>query len=43
VKGTEFKYENKGKAIPPPKERQPSQGNYKEMPEGPRETTEEQE
>ena len=23
-----------GKAIPPPKDRQPSQGNYKEMPEG---------
>lgn len=34
--GVEFKYEHKGKAIPPPKEREPSQGNYKQMPEGPR-------
>lgn len=34
TQGTEFIYEKKGAAIPPPKERQPSQGNYKEMPEG---------
>lgn len=34
--GVEFKYEHKGKAIPPPKDREPTQGNYKEMPEGPR-------
>ena len=34
LQGTEFHYEHLGKAIPPPKDRQPSQGNYKEMPEG---------
>ena len=33
-KGAEFQYENLGKAIPPPKDRLPSGGNYKEMPEG---------
>eukprot|EP00352_Strombidinopsis_acuminata_P003406 CAMPEP_0176401320 /NCGR_PEP_ID=MMETSP0126-20121128/48332_1 /TAXON_ID=141414 ORGANISM="Strombidinopsis acuminatum, Strain SPMC142" /NCGR_SAMPLE_ID=MMETSP0126 /ASSEMBLY_ACC=CAM_ASM_000229 /LENGTH=82 /DNA_ID=CAMNT_0017778163 /DNA_START=12 /DNA_END=260 /DNA_ORIENTATION=- len=32
--GKEFDYKNKGKAIPPPKDREPSQGNYKEMGEG---------
>ena len=32
--GVEFHYEHLGKAIPPPKDRQPSGGNYKEMPEG---------
>eukprot|EP00352_Strombidinopsis_acuminata_P004602 CAMPEP_0176371420 /NCGR_PEP_ID=MMETSP0126-20121128/24683_1 /TAXON_ID=141414 ORGANISM="Strombidinopsis acuminatum, Strain SPMC142" /NCGR_SAMPLE_ID=MMETSP0126 /ASSEMBLY_ACC=CAM_ASM_000229 /LENGTH=78 /DNA_ID=CAMNT_0017730865 /DNA_START=12 /DNA_END=248 /DNA_ORIENTATION=- len=32
--GKEFDYKNKGKAIPPPKDREPSQGNYKEMAEG---------
>ena len=30
----DFQYENLGKAIPPPKDRLPSGGNYKEMPEG---------
>ena len=32
--GTDFNYEHLGKAIPPPKDRLPSGGNYKEMPEG---------
>lgn len=36
TQGVEFKYANKGKAVPPPKEREPSQGSYKQMPEGPR-------
>ena len=27
-------WNDRGKAIPPPKDRQPSQGNYKEMQEG---------
>ena len=30
----DFQYEQRGKAIPPPKDRLPSGGNYKEMPEG---------
>ena len=34
VKGTEFHYEQLGRAIPPPKDRLPSGGNYKEMQEG---------
>ena len=34
VKGTDFQYTDLGKAIPPPKDRLPSGGNYKEMPEG---------
>ena len=34
MKGTEFQYTDLGKAIPPPKDRLPSGGNYKEMPEG---------
>ena len=32
--GVDFQYDQLGKAIPPPKDRQPSGGNYKEMPEG---------
>merc|ERR1711957_813867 len=32
--GVDFQYEQLGKAIPPPKDRLPSGGNYKEMPEG---------
>ena len=43
VQGTEFKYEKKGAAIPPPKDREPSQGSYKQMPEGPRAQEEDQE
>ena len=34
MQGVEFEWQQHGKAIPPPKDRQPSQGNYKEMPEG---------
>ncbi len=34
VQGVDFQYEHLGKAIPPPKDRLPSGGNYKEMPEG---------
>lgn len=34
AQGTEFQYQDLGKAIPPPKDRLPSGGNYKEMPEG---------
>lgn len=34
VQGVEFSYEHLGKDIPPPKDRLPSGGNYKEMPEG---------
>ena len=29
--GIEFDYEGKGKAIPPPKDRQPDQSNYYEV------------
>ena len=34
IQGVDFEYEQLGKAIPPPKDRLPSGGNYKEMPEG---------
>ena len=34
VQGVDFQYENLGKAIPPPKDRLPSGGNYKEMQPG---------
>ena len=34
LQGVDFQYEQLGKAIPPPKDRLPSGGNYKEMPEG---------
>ena len=31
----EFDYPSKGKNVPPPKDRQPSQGNVRQMPTGP--------
>ena len=34
LQGVEFQYGHLGKAIPPPKDRLPAGGNYKEMPEG---------
>ena len=34
--GKPFQYQKLGKAIPPPKDRQPSMGSYKEMPTGPK-------
>ena len=33
--GTKFNWDKKGKAIPPPSDRQPSKGSVKDMPEGP--------
>ena len=40
--GEEFSYDKIGKNVPPPRDREPSRGNVKQMPEGVM-TTEEQE